>query len=73
MVEEVVRDAAGEDDHLNLRVLAQFLDNCMQPRDGLRDDQIHRRIREFDLADLGRWTLYGDRAGLCHFVLLGQM
>jgi len=65
MVVEIVCNAAGKDNNLNLLIFAQLFNHFMQSKDGLRDDQIYRGICKFDLADLRCRSLYADRAGLC--------
>lgn len=50
---------------MNAQVSKKLHKANRQSKDGLRDDQMHRGICNFDLADLGCQSLYADRVGLC--------
>jgi PPOX class probable F420-dependent enzyme len=66
VIEEEVRHAAGEDDHLDVGIVVEVADNLVEARDGLGDDQVDGRIREDDPGDPPGRTLEGDGALLGH-------
>src|SRR5215207_2670961 len=69
MIEEEVRQAAREDDHLDIWIVVELAEDFVQTRDGLADDQVHGRIRERDPGDLWCRTFEGDRALAGHGAL----
>jgi hypothetical protein len=52
VVVEEVGGGAVEYQHLDVRVVGQFLDDLGEAQDALADDQVDRRVGESDLRDL---------------------